>query len=142
MYHRKTGDGFDPVGISEEMEAESDRACVVLVGSILEDELLNVISNTLNLRDDLTSDDTNALFGPDGALGSFSKRISIAYAFQLIEKPDRDQLTIVREMRNACAHHMGPISFKTPELAAVAKNLMHEDNRPIIPAYAGDDAEQ
>lgn len=138
-FKRKVGDQFDTDIISREMENESDRACVILVGSILEDELLNRICLDCNIRNDLNADERNSLFGPDGVIGSFSRRISLAYAFRVIEKSTRDQLTIVREMRNACAHHMGPISFETPELFEVCKNLFHKDNAPLLPAYEGTD---
>jgi hypothetical protein len=59
----------------------------------------------------------SALFDFTRPLGAFSAMIDVAYAFDVIDRDDRDDLHIIREMRNACAHSPWPISFETPVLA-------------------------
>lgn len=59
----------------------------------------------------------------EGPLGTFSSRTEVAYLFGGINRTIAEQLTLIREMRNACAHSKFKLSFDAPELANVAKRL-------------------
>ena len=55
----------------------------------------------------------------------YSARMEIACVFGFIEDATYQQLNIIREMRNACAHSKHAMVFSDPILANVAKRLFH-----------------
>jgi hypothetical protein len=115
--------------IMDSLKSESDRAAIVIAGSLLEDELASRIRRSMRA---LSKDESASLFGFDGPVGTFSSRILTAYAFGLIDSRDRELLNIVRELRNACAHARVPLSFETPELREAARLMLPEDLRAEI----------
>ncbi|MHB1206591.1 MAG: DUF4145 domain-containing protein [Rhodospirillaceae bacterium] len=48
----------------------------------------------------------------------------MAYALGVIDRRTRSNLDYIREVRNACAHSSKPISFRTPEVKAVANLIL------------------
>jgi hypothetical protein len=111
----------DTEDLRSELFGESDRAKIILVSTILEDALVYRIMTSLTFKPD--EKESDYIFRFDGPLGSFSSRIEIAYIFGLIDKSVAEQLHLIREMRNACAHSKYKLSFAAPELANVAKRL-------------------
>src|SRR5829696_7917038 len=77
--------------IEKELYASgSDRASVVMFGSYVENILERLLTKAA--RDDLNADDRKQLFEYDGAAGSFSAKIIIAYGFKLIGPATRGDL--------------------------------------------------
>ena len=109
----REGDG---AAIMAEMSGESDRATLILISSFLEDILMAKIQARLR---PLNSDETAGLFGPDRPLSSFSAKINLAYALRIIRKAARDDLNLIRELRNVAAHSRLSITLMTPEIHAV-----------------------
>lgn len=104
------------------LSGESDRAVVIVLASTLEDKLgENLRAKFPKLSDEYEKE--LRLFGHEGAMGSFSAKIKMAFAFGMIEEKTWSELDCVREMRNACAHSFQPISFETPQLVAVCRRL-------------------
>lgn len=104
---------------------ESDRGAVILAGSGIEDMLEWAISNKLpGLHGEAAA--IESMFGVNGIAGTFSNKIALAYALGLIEKETRREIDLIREMRNACAHARLAISFATPELKEVCKQVVSE----------------
>jgi hypothetical protein len=112
--------------VVDSLKNESDRAAVIIAGSLLEDELGNLISKVMRK---LSTDDRQRLFGFDGPVGTFSNRILVAYALGLIDSNDRRQFDLLREMRNACAHSRIPLTFDTKELGDVTRLMVPEEMR-------------
>lgn len=112
LFLRQPTDDYD-LGISATVMKESDRASVVIQTSLTEDELRRALQRRMS---HLTATEKAALFDYTKPLGSFSGLIDIAYAMNVITRADRDDLHIIREMRNACAHAPRDISFETPEM--------------------------
>lgn len=108
----------DAEAFVSELGGESDRAAVILASSLLDDLLANAIA--MKMPFDILTTDMEDLFRQGGPLDSFSSRTNIACTFGIIEEDTYKQLTILREMRNACAHSKHKIDFKTPVLANVA----------------------
>jgi len=104
-----------------ELSGESDRAAIILASSMLDDLLANAIAMAMPF--DLLVEDMEEVFRQGGPLGSFSSRIEVASLFGVIERETFEQLSLLREMRNACAHTKHPITFQDPKLASVAMNL-------------------
>jgi hypothetical protein len=135
-YYKKPLEPIDNQAVLNDLKTESDRAAVIIMGSILEDSLAYAITVGLKMRKCKDQQDLEKLyervFGFNGPIGSFSEKITVAFAFQVIEQETSDQLTIIREMRNACAHSQEPMSFSTPEMAAYCLNLFAKDNDPFV----------
>jgi hypothetical protein len=111
----------DVEAVERELYRGSDRASVVMLGSFVEGFLERLLINTV--RDDLNSDDRRQLFEFNGAAGTFSDKIMVAYAFKLIGPMTRADLDLIRLLRNEFAHSLMPISFETPEVQAVCQQF-------------------
>ena len=63
-------------------------------------------------------------FGP---LGSLSARIETAYALGLISKEERDNINLIRDIRNDFAHRFldTKVSFQTPKIKDKCMQLGH-----------------
>lgn len=97
--------------ISEIMDtllAESDRGCVLVASSMIEEGLLELISSfllpPLNSKDEL-------FHGPSAPFASLESRIAAAYRLGLIRKSVAVSLGIFRKIRNEFAHRIETISF-------------------------------
>lgn len=107
--------------IEKELYAGSDRASLVMLGSYVEANLERLLTKAV--RDDLNSEDRKALFEYEGAAGTFSDKIILAFAFKLIGPITRADLTLIRLLRNEFAHSRMPISFATPEVQDACKQF-------------------
>jgi hypothetical protein len=122
--------------IYDELYGESDRAKIILVSTLLEDALIFRISQHLSFKP--TDDELDYIFRFEGPLGTFSSRTELAYMFGFIDKTTREQLYIIREMRNACAHSKKKISFSTPELFNVSKRIFLAHGALELPSESPD----
>lgn len=80
--------------VMDSLKSESDRATVVIAGSLLDDELSSLIRKVMR---PLNAEDAQRLFGFDGPAGTFSSRILLAYELRLIDANDRRLLNTIRE---------------------------------------------
>jgi hypothetical protein len=99
----------------------SDRTTSVMLGSFVETNLQRLLASVM--RDDLDSKDRRQLFEYEGAVGSFSSKIVVAYALKLIGPTTRSDLDLIRFLRNTFAHSRIPFDFDTPEVRAVCDQL-------------------
>ncbi len=90
---------------------ESDRGCVLICGAMAENGLQTIIETRLTLQALKNPDE---LFDYEGPLGTFSRKIKMAYGFGLIADDIRRDLDRIKDIRNAFAHSRRPISFATP----------------------------
>jgi hypothetical protein len=111
--------------IESELYGASDRSSAVILAAITEDSLRNFLLN--KMRKDLNSDDRKQLFGFEGALGTFSAKITIAYALQFLGPVSRSDLDTIRFLRNQFAHSRKPMRFDIPEVRAVCAKLQFPD---------------
>src|SRR5690242_13563508 len=99
----------------------SDRAAAVLLGAVVEDTLRDWI--LVHMREDLNARDRARLFGPEGALGTFSSKTMLAYALKIVGPITRHDLDLIRTLRNEFAHTRRPLSFRVQEVADVCAQL-------------------
>ncbi|HEY4345225.1 MAG TPA: hypothetical protein VGN05_12820, partial [Parvibaculum sp.] len=99
----------------------SDRATAVLFASFVETSLQRLLVSLM--RPDLNSNETKQIFGFDGALSSFSSMINLGYALNVLGPITRNDLVIIKFVRNEFAHSRMPFDFKTPELGEVCSHL-------------------
>ncbi len=97
---------------------ESDRGAAILAGSFAEHSLGLYLR--FRIRDKKIAD---ALFAPLGPLSSFSQRITIAYAFDLISTQQYRDFETIRRIRNHFAHHPLDSTFSTNEIRQLAVTL-------------------
>jgi hypothetical protein len=110
---------------------ESDRGAVILAATSVEDMLeWAILARMPGLLKDPGA--RESIFGVNGSVGTFSNKIAMAYAMGIIEKDARREIDLIREMRNACAHARQPVSFSTPEIRDVCKQVIPE----VIPHIA------
>ena len=72
---------------------------------------------------ELTNGEAERVFEGMGPLSSFSAKIEIAYMFELIEKPVRDYLRIIKSIRNNFAHTTNFVSFGSDHIAKDCRRL-------------------
>jgi hypothetical protein len=78
----------------------------------------------LNLRQDMSTEDTNKLWGYNAILGTFSSKILISYATFLIGVETKSELSLINDIRNVFAHSLHTIDFGHP--------LLREDVHRLI----------
>ena len=100
--------------VMQEINHGSERSVVLVIGAVIEDRLQSAIEQLLT---HLTEDEKVDFFGENGPAGDFASRIKISYAMGAIPKWMRDDINIIREIRNAFAHSQLQISFDDKEVA-------------------------
>jgi hypothetical protein len=91
----------------ETLTNESHRAAALMATAYI-DEQLKALLKKLFVNDHKITD---SLLKSSGALGSFSARIDMAYSLGLIPKNIRDDLELMRKIRNDFAHTAKHLSF-------------------------------
>jgi hypothetical protein len=93
---------------NEQASAEkNDRGACLLYAANLENLLDMVFDAALEINDD----NREQIYGESGLLGSFSRKISMAFVLRIIGIVTFDNLTLIRHIRNTFAHAKIPIDF-------------------------------
>jgi len=100
-----------------EISQGGDRSAAILAAAFTEDTLRFSISQRFW---DINDKDFEGLCSAHGPLGSFWSMIELGYALGIYRDIFRNDLHVIRTIRNAFAHTMKPINFETP---AVEKEL-------------------
>jgi hypothetical protein len=85
----------------DQMVKESDRGCVLIVAGIIDTILKERLSKKCIQGN---SDSRKKLFDVGGPFHSFAPKLEWMFCTGDISKPIRDDLHILRELRNQCAH--------------------------------------
>jgi hypothetical protein len=102
----------------KQVRAETnDRGACILISANLENALDAALQQFL-------SPPYDDMFEADGPLATFARKISIAHAFRIIGPVTKENLRLIRHVRNAFAHAKIPIEFKTPEVRALIDDLL------------------
>lgn len=135
--YQKRGAISDDIGeMADLLVNESARGVVVILGSLIEDLLLERLMGSFV---SLTDPQKKNLIRGGGLLGTFEHRITLAHTLGIIDQNLVEMLQVVKAMRNACAHSRLDIGFETPELHAVlallfegqAAKAVRESNHPM-----------
>ncbi|MFA6500208.1 MAG: hypothetical protein WC256_07715 [Desulfurivibrionaceae bacterium] len=110
--------------IYQSLKPESDRGCVLVVGSMVERFLEDHISRRLLPK--LSPDDE--LMGRSGnkPIAVFSAKINLAYRLGLITAAERTIYHQLRELRNACAHHIDRQEFAANHFKDRTRNIIEQ----------------
>ena len=72
----------------------------------------------------VSDDAAQALFNDqNGPLSTFAAKTKIAYALGVFDAPVRDELDLIRYIRNAFAHSKEPLTFESPLIADACAQL-------------------
>ena len=96
--------------------SESDRGCMLLTGASLDDSLGLLHKSHIGSVVPASKKLLKELFRPYAPLSSFKSRIDLAYAYGLISQEDRDDLEVIRELRNEAAHTTNDFTFQSEEI--------------------------
>jgi hypothetical protein len=96
------------------LSRQTEAGNALVVAGLVEDELEKLL---LAAGRQLSNKTAKGLFGGMGPLSSFSAKIEIAYLFELIDKPVRDDLRVIKSIRNAFAHTTRFLHFDSPRIA-------------------------
>jgi DNA-binding MltR family transcriptional regulator len=90
---------------------ESDRGCVLVAAAFLDEALEAILRSHMSQETHVVRDIVGRLFRPDGPLGTFSAKISLCRALQLIDQQDYEDLDRIRGLRNHFAHSHNTAAF-------------------------------
>ena len=104
MKRRQLPEEFSPDdwgAFAGELQGESERATVIVAAAFL-DDLLATLMATFLIDDSEAAE--QLLMRPFSPLGSFSARITTAYLLGLIGRMERNDLGVIKDIRNRFAH--------------------------------------
>jgi len=108
--------------LAEEAKAgKSERGIALSMSAVAEAGLKAVLMRKLI---PLSNSELDGLFGRDAPLSTFSSLIRISHAFGVIDVEVRRDLDRIREIRNAFAHAIVPVTFATPEIIAACDDFI------------------
>ena len=87
-------------------QQQSDRVVAVVGGAILEDALKNVMISRFRSPVGHNSNLNERLFRVGGALGFLTPKIELAYQLYIFEKPIRNSMFGIADIRNLFAHQL------------------------------------
>ena len=97
--------------VDAEEKLANDFAFVLVLAAAVEQALELAISSHFVLDEEAAErmfDDQS-----NGSLGTFAAKIKMGFALGIYEKHVRDELDMIRVIRNVFAHHKGAISFES-----------------------------
>jgi mannitol operon repressor len=128
----------DYKGFLEELQKESPRAAVIVGGAFLDAQLQKLLAkfliNEKNAVNELLGNEDKA----DRPLSAFSARIKAAYCLGLISKDERDDLNLIRRIRNRFAHRLHDLSFDDKEIVDWCNSLQIPRGFPMDYQSHGD----
>lgn len=122
---------FDPNNIAnidkDPLMRESDRGCVLVCASDVENLLTNILESWTLGASGLSKSDWKRLSDYTGPLGTFSSRLEIAKAIGLLDATLYADINAIRIIRNRAAHGNSDFSLSATENATTiaSMNLNH-----------------
>ena len=111
----------------EALSKESVRGVVLISASFLEEALEALLRARFSIRHPKSKSFISPLFGTFGPLSSFSAKLKICYAIDLIGEWVYRDLEIIRDLRNHFAHSVGVARFDLPEVVQLTERLKAAD---------------
>lgn len=122
-----------PEELTKHINGESDRSTIILMGSVLDDILGELLKH--RFQPNLSAESLSSMFEFNGILGTFSSRIDISVAIGLMPKELHWKLNTIRIMRNTAAHSIASITFDTPEIRSAVVTLADSKYHRIIETW-------
>lgn len=112
----------------DSLKTESDRGVALVSAAFLDETLKRLLCAQFNSTGTKSRTFINNLFGPSRPLGSFSSRINICQAFDLIPMWMAKDLDGIREIRNEFAHNLESATFSRPDIEEMVDRLVIFDS--------------
>ena len=106
-------------GFLADFQKESDRGGALVGAALLDNRLERLLLSHL-VAGKVTQ---NLVVGRNAPLGTFSSRINASFAMGLITTEERQDLNIVRSIRNEFAHREHGVSFEDSTIAGLCSSL-------------------
>jgi DNA-binding MltR family transcriptional regulator len=106
-----------------ELKHESDRGCILVGTSAVDDALKIALKRRLSIDEHIKVKAVEPMFESMGPLSTLSARIKLAYAIGLIPRWIFEDLEKIRKIRNRAAHQHIAHSFDTPYVASLSEDL-------------------
>ena len=102
--------------------AAIERSIPIVAAALLEQTLEQTL---ISWMPHLSRLEIEQLFAPhrDALLSAFSSKIRISYAMGVISREMRDDLDLIRHIRNIFAHCHGHVDFRTPEIVEICSHF-------------------
>lgn len=123
------GNPAQSIALSELLYSESsDRVVAIIGGAILEDALKEALISRLRSPDGHKVNINEKLFRMGGSLGSFLPKVDLGYQLYVFEKPIRNAMYGIVEIRNLFAHQLD-MTFNSADkkmVEAIGKFTLHQ----------------
>jgi DNA-binding MltR family transcriptional regulator len=123
------GNPTQDVALRELIRSESsDRIVAIIGGAILEDSLKEAMTSRFRSTSGHSADVNEKLFRVGGPLGNLQPKIDLGYQLYMFEKPLRNAMYGVAEIRNLFAHQLN-MTFESTDkkiVEATKKFTLHE----------------
>lgn len=116
----------DLAAFEAEAYGGTDRSLSIMLSTVTENALSKYVKS--KLRADFQGDDRRALFRFDGIVGTFGAQTLLSYVGGWIQSDTRNDLDLIRIIRNGFAHCHKAFGFETAEVAAVCAQLVSPDD--------------
>ena len=140
----RIGNQAQNAALKELIEAQSsDRVVGIVGGAILEDALQNALIFRFRSTAGHNTDLNDRLFRVGGPLGFFRPKIDIAYQLYVFDKPIRNAMYGIAEIRNLFAHQLD-MNFSSADKRmtdAAAKLTLHQGRTHYPHPITGKDSE-
>jgi hypothetical protein len=137
------GNPAQNTALSELIESQSsDRVVGIVGGAILEESLKGAMISRLRPAAGHSIDINDKLFRVGGPLGNFQPKIDLGYQLYMFDKPIRNAMYGIAEIRNLFAHQLD-MTFKSEDKKMVdaSKKLTLHQGRMYYPnPYSGKDS--
>ncbi len=142
-------DRRDSQVIARTFVAETDRGCILIAASLLDQALTELLGSYMRADGpDVKHARKKLMGGPMAPFGSFSAKIATAYLLGLIGHDVYAYLEALREARNKCAHEYHHIDFLAPEVSKAGmlvglndeeREVLKEGEKTLDPTLTGED---
>ena len=107
----------------ESLQKESDRGDALVNAAFFDTTLERLLRARFCYGDAKRAKLIEPLFDAFGPLSTFSAKIRISYAIDLLHESMANDLDLVRRIRNAFAHSLEPKTFQDPTITRMVDNL-------------------
>jgi DNA-binding MltR family transcriptional regulator len=109
--------------MTRELQAESDRGCILVGASVLEVYLEELLRTALVVDTHIAKHAVEPLLQTMGPLSTFSAKIKLAYGLGLITKIEFSNLEKIRGIRNIASHVHSSTTFDSRKILEINRTL-------------------
>jgi hypothetical protein len=115
-----------------ELKKQRDRGAGIIASAILQDHLLAAIKTRLTVGSEVEAN----MFKTSGPIGSFGTQIDLGFLLGIYPNYVREQMHLIRLIRNEFAHNVQPVSFRSQRARCAKLNLPKGAGKPMQKVWA------